>query len=44
MLTTAETMKGFEEKCGAASDKGVEHGVHRNARRGWSDGRKNRPL
>jgi putative flavoprotein involved in K+ transport len=28
MLTTAEALKGFEEKCGAARDKGVEHGVH----------------
>jgi putative flavoprotein involved in K+ transport len=29
MLTTAQALKGFEEKCGAARDKGVEHGVHR---------------
>jgi len=30
MLTTAQALKGFEEKCGPARDKGVEHGVHRD--------------
>jgi putative flavoprotein involved in K+ transport len=30
MLTTAQALKGFEEKCGPTRDKGVEHGVHKN--------------
>jgi putative flavoprotein involved in K+ transport len=38
MLTTTQALKGFEEKCGPARDKGVEHGVHRN-RTTWLDRR-----
>lgn len=30
ILTVAQALKGFEEKCGPARDKGVEHGVRRN--------------
>jgi len=29
-LTAAQSLKGFEEKCGSARDRGVEHGVHKN--------------
>ena len=34
ILTVASALKGFEEKCGSAREKGVVHGVHKN-RQTW---------
>jgi putative flavoprotein involved in K+ transport len=39
ILTAAQGLKGFEEKCGRTRDKGVEHGVHRD-RTTWLERRK----